>query len=385
MTMTMQEAERLVREGAVALQAGRAALARRHFEAVTATGRANVQIWAMLALACKQTGDPVAEEEALDALLALDPKVVRALVMKGDVRADAGGKSAAIRLYKEAIEAAAGQNLPSDLLAELGRAETMVHRLGDELVAELEDRLAAAGLTAGPRSARFQHSVELMAGKRRIYLQEPTAYYFPELPQVQYYDSADFAWVPAVEAATDSIRKELEAVLAADGLARFRPYMDSHIHGGANPNGALIDSYDWSTLFLVENGARDEAMIARCPRTWDAVQWAPLPDVAGIGPTVMFSLLKPGARIAPHTGMYNTRLICHLPLIVPPGCTFRVGNDVRAWEAGKLLIFDDTVEHEARNDGAEDRVVLIFDIWRPEISEQERTEVSALLTSQAAR
>jgi aspartyl/asparaginyl beta-hydroxylase (cupin superfamily) len=94
----------------------------------------------------------------------------------------------------------------------------------------------------------------------------------------------------------------------------------------------------------------------------------------------MFSLLRPGARIAAHTGMFNTRLVCHLPLIVPPGCAFRVGNEVRQWEEGKILIFDDTIEHEAWNEGSQDRVVLIFDIWRPELSEQERREVAAFLS-----
>ena len=63
--------------------------------------------------------------------------------------------------------------------------------------------------------------------------------------------------------------------------------------------------------------------------------------------------------------MQNTRLTCHLPLIVPPGCGFRVGNEVREWVEGKLLVFDDTIEHEAWNDSGEDRVVLIFDIGGP--------------------
>jgi aspartyl/asparaginyl beta-hydroxylase (cupin superfamily) len=125
-----------------------------------------------------------------------------------------------------------------------------------------------------------------------------------------------------------------------------------------------------------------EEVIARCPRTWEAVQAAPLPWIAN-SPTVMFSLLRAGARIAPHTGIHNARLICHLPLIVPPGCGFRVGNEVRQWEEGKLLIFDDTIEHEAWNESAEDRVVLIFDIWRPELSEQERREVAALFQGPA--
>jgi aspartyl/asparaginyl beta-hydroxylase (cupin superfamily) len=78
--------------------------------------------------------------------------------------------------------------------------------------------------------------------------------------------------------------------------------------------------------------------------------------------------------------MYNCRLICHLPLIVPPDCRFRVGNEVREWEEGKLLIFDDTIEHEAWNESDEDRIVLIFDIWRPELTEQERFELTALFS-----
>ena len=97
----------------------------------------------------------------------------------------------------------------------------------------------------------------------------------------------------------------------------------------------------------------------------------------------MFSLLRPGARITPHTGVHNARLICHLPLIVPPGCGFRVGNEIREWEEGKLIIFDDTIEHEAWNEGTADRVVLIFDVWRPELSDQERREVAALFAGPA--
>ena len=146
-------------------------------------------------------------------------------------------------------------------------------------------------------------------------------------------------------------------------------------------NKGLVENRDWSALFLCENGKPDEALIARCPATWAAVNEAPLARIPGWGPTVMFSLLKAGARIEPHTGMFNTRLVCHLPLLVPEGCTFRVGNEIRPWEEGKLLIFDDTIEHEAWNDSLEDRVVLIFDIWRPELSAQERDELTALLTN----
>jgi aspartyl/asparaginyl beta-hydroxylase (cupin superfamily) len=92
----------------------------------------------------------------------------------------------------------------------------------------------------------------------------------------------------------------------------------------------------------------------------------------------MFSLLRPRARIAPHTGVQNTRLVCHLPLIVPPGCGFRVGNEVREWEEGKLLIFDDTIEHEAWNPSDQDRAILILDCWNPHLSEDERAMICHL-------
>ena len=90
------------------------------------------------------------------------------------------------------------------------------------------------------------------------------------------------------------------------------------------------------------------------------------------------SLLRPGAHIPAHNGLINTRLICHLPVIVPPGCRFRVGNDEREWVTGKAWAFDDTIEHEAWNGSQETRVILLFDVWRPELTERERAAVIAL-------
>ncbi len=59
--------------------------------------------------------------------------------------------------------------------------------------------------------------------------------------------------------------------------------------------------------------------------------------------------------------MLNTRLICHLPLIIPDGCGFRVGNDTRDWKPGKMFLFDDTIEHEAWNTTNAPRYILTFD------------------------
>jgi aspartyl/asparaginyl beta-hydroxylase (cupin superfamily) len=93
--------------------------------------------------------------------------------------------------------------------------------------------------------------------------------------------------------------------------------------------------------------------------------------------------LAPHTAIPPHTGETNARLVAHLPLIVPPGCAYRVGYENRAWREGELLIFDDTIEHEARNDSDQPRVVLIFDIWNPLLQPAERRMVQTM--SAAAR
>ena len=95
-------------------------------------------------------------------------------------------------------------------------------------------------------------------------------------------------------------------------------------------------------------------------------------------PRVSLPALKPHTKIPPHTGVSNVRLVTHLPLIVPPGCGFRVGNDTRSWEEGKAWVFDDTIEHEAWNGSDQLRVVLIFDIWHPQLSQAERALITAM-------
>jgi aspartyl/asparaginyl beta-hydroxylase (cupin superfamily) len=92
----------------------------------------------------------------------------------------------------------------------------------------------------------------------------------------------------------------------------------------------------------------------------------------------MFSMLKPRTHIPPHCGVSNVRLVTHVPLIIPPGCRFRVGNDVREWVPGQAWVFDDTIEHEAFNDSDQLRAILMFDVWHPHLTEAERRMVTAL-------
>jgi aspartyl/asparaginyl beta-hydroxylase (cupin superfamily) len=381
MPLDPQQEQALLQQGLTALQQGRAGEARARLEQLTGAGSANPLSWLLLAIACRAAQDLDAEEAAVDRLLQFDPRSIRGLIMKADCRAAAGDQGAARQYFRTALGLAETTAVPSDAVGEVEHARQALSELEEEFHAKRGRMMTRRGFPPESWSPRFRHALELAAGKRRQYFQRPTVFTYPELPQIQYYDPADFDWSAKVEAQTATVRAELVEVLK-QGTDNFRPYIqasDGDVRLDANK--ALVENRDWSALFLCENGRPDEALIERCPRTWEAVNQAPLAKIPGFGPTVMFSLLKAGARIEPHTGMFNTRLVCHLPLIVPPRCTFRVGNDVREWKEGKLFVFDDTIEHEAWNHSSEDRVVLIFDIWRPELSEQERRELTALLSS----
>jgi aspartate beta-hydroxylase len=98
-------------------------------------------------------------------------------------------------------------------------------------------------------------------------------------------------------------------------------------------------------------------------------------------PEVMFSVLTAGSHILPHRGVTNTRVVCHLPLVVPEDCALVVGGERRAWREGEAVAFDDTYEHEAWNRGARTRVVLIVDVWNPHLTPAERDAVAALVAA----
>ena len=166
-----------------------------------------------------------------------------------------------------------------------------------------------------------------------------------------------------------------------DADSRFVPYIQREPNRPAFNERGLLDNPDWGAFFLIKDGVTVEANAALCPRTFAAISEIPLCRIDHRTPSVLFSLLRPGARIPPHHGFTNARLICHLPLIVPPQCALRVGNETRSWTEGEVVLFDDSIEHEAWNLSNEPRIVLIFDVWRPELSAEERDLVATVLAA----
>jgi hypothetical protein len=305
---------------------------------------------------------------------------LQATLARADDFAARGDVRAAVAFYQSALKSVRDVGgLDRDTIAQLQRAQAFVAGRVREFQQSLEQAVAHAHPADPVAALRLAHSLDMLKGERQVYQQQPSVLYYPYLAQRQYFEREEFEWVPALEAATPAIREELAALV--DEGADFRPYVENHPDRPNRDFHGLNDNPDWTALYLWRDGKVVEQNAARCPKTMTALENVPLSRIGSRTPAVLFSRLEPGAHIPPHSGMLNCRLICHLPLIVPNGCWLRVGNETREWEEGKLLVFDDSFEHEAKNPTGELRIILLFDIWRPELGEEERTAISAIFDS----
>ncbi|MBK1639909.1 aspartyl/asparaginyl beta-hydroxylase [Rhodothalassium salexigens DSM 2132] len=363
-------------EAFAALRRGDFRAAKQGLEVLAAATPSDVGVWMALAVAAQNLSDCALALTAVAHVLDLQPRNVAALLLKADLLAADGAPREAAAFYNAAVRVAPPPDRQSPAMArELARARDAADAARRRYEQGLHDALAAAGFLDDPR---YRQAHDILVGRAQVHVQQPLFFYFPGLPQRQVYDRAAFDWVPGLEAATASIAAEAEALLG--DTAAFRPYM----HAGDGPrltDSPLLDNPDWSACYLIERGRVVEDNARRCPATMAALAGLPLCKVDGNMPSVLFSLLRPGTRIEPHHGLFNTRLICHLPLIVPAGgedgkLGLRVGNTVCQWRRGETIIFDDSIEHEAWNETEAPRVVLLFDIWRPELTDRDRAFVA---------
>jgi aspartyl/asparaginyl beta-hydroxylase (cupin superfamily) len=286
----------------------------------------------------------------------------------------------------EAFGHALAQAPPDERIpAAMAKAVEHARQKAAEHQAKVEARLGAAippDLTA-PERRRMERFVSNASHRTRHFHQEPTDFHYPGLPEIEFHDRDLFPELDALEAMTDVIRAEFEALIAAEA-AEMVPYIQYPEHVPLAQWRELNENRDWTAIHLLQNGQPVPANAGHCPATMAALSKLPQPRIRGASPNAMFSLLAPRTRIPPHTGVANTRLVCHLPLIVPPDCGFRVGATTREWEVGKAFVFDDTIEHEAWNDSDELRVVLIIDLWAPALSASEREAVAAVIGAAGA-
>ena len=333
-------------------------------------------VWMKLSAMRKASGDLKGALAAVDRSLAINPLDFSALLYRAVLLDTLGDPSAGEEFGKALAQAPPDGQLPPPMLAPVlhARKRWQVHQraLEEHLSHSVPEHLSEQ------EKRRAERFISNNSRKTQHFHQEPTNFHYPELPEIEFHDRAHFPELKLFEAKTDDIRREFEALIAAEA-AEMVPYIQYPERIPLAQWKDLNKSRKWTAIHLLQNGERVDANARHCPITMEAISKLPQPEISGASPNAMFSLLAPRTKIPPHTGVANTRLVCHLPLIVPPGCGFRCGATTVEWRIGESFVFDDTIEHEAWNDSDELLVVLIVDLWAPALSAAERDAVAAII------
>lgn len=338
-------------------------------------------LWLRIAAMQRARGEPEAALDAVHRALTLAPLDFTALLMRASLLQRIGDAGAG-----EAWTHALAQQPDGELPPQLASAVAEAERHRSAWLAARENRMKTAMAEAERHASedgrrRIERFRSNVLRRTRHHHSEPTHFHFPELIEREFHQRGAFPWLDEVEDATVAIAEELQAVMGAE-RAELVPYIQYEEHQPLDQWRELNHNRDWTAIHLIKNGETIEENARHCSQTMALLGRLPQPRMPGSGPNAMFSLLAPHTHIPPHVGISNARLICHLPLVVPEGCWFRVGAETREWTPGNAFVFDDTIEHEAMNDSNSLRVVLIFDVWHPGLSEAERDAVAALIGSE---
>jgi hypothetical protein len=331
-----------------------------------------------LAAVTRAAGDTQGALEAVHRALAIAPLDFMALLMRATLleRLD---DPATDEAWSHALAQRPSGALPPQVAAVIARGEQRQKAWLDARERRMKQAAAAVAARADEDElARLDRFRSNILRRTRPYHSKPTHFHFPGLRELEFHPRRLFPWLEMLEAATETLASELQAVMAAE-RSELVPYIQYEVHQPLDQWRQLNHNPDWTAIHLLQNGSRVDSNARHCPQAMALLERLPQPSIPGASPNAMFSLLAPGTTIPAHVGVNNARLVCHLPLIVPEGCWFRVGAETRYWEKGRAFVFDDTIEHEARNPSDQLRVVFIFDIWHPDLSDVERETVAAMI------
>ena len=159
----------------------------------------------------------------------------------------------------------------------------------------------------------------------------------------------------------------------------------------------IKDRGTWDTLELysegipVVNQRSGKENCLHAPKTCELLQGIPLLADNCVGAS-SFSVMQAGTHVEPHSGPSNTRLRVHLGLDIPESTNIpnfkngdqqpesltqlRVGNEFLSWKNGEMIVFDDSYDHEVWHfhPSNRSRMVLIVDLWHPELTIQQIAE-----------
>ena len=374
--------------GLRALAEGRFVVAKVLLERAVEQEGGDVQLLKNLGVACIGAERLDEARFALDRALTLAPDFFVARLYLGYVLEKLGHEYAALKEYFPAVMTAQAKGRwlsPETTALPLRELVTGAMRFIDagrkrlfsDVLAPLREQHGAEAMR------RVEHCLDIYLGELPPNypnpLQKPKFLYFPDLPTTGYFARELFDWYGELERNVDVIRNEMLAVLQDEqGMEPFLKF-DSPDEVpkflGAGPQGAPA----WDAFFFYRHGVRYDENHERCPRTSAILEALPLVRIRAHAPEICFSVLAPGTHILPHHGVTNTRIVTHLPLIVPDNCAIRVGGEDHAWKEGQCVSFDDTFEHEAWNRSEQTRVVLIIDGWNPHLTAVETDAITRLV------
>jgi aspartyl/asparaginyl beta-hydroxylase (cupin superfamily) len=377
-----EEAVRANKAALQAMAAGDMPGAHRMLEGALELDRQDLRLWLNLAVVRRQLRDFEGAFQALREVLALDNRNFPALLMQAALLDSLGrGQEAATAYGIALVQAPPDEELDAPTRKAVARAREVHAKHIGELGNYIRERVGPArDALSGGEKRRLENFIDTTLRTRRRYRQEPMEYWYPGLPDIEFYERSEFPWLPEFEAATADIQRELGRILAEDE-AGFSPYIQYDDHLPLDQWRELNKNPRWSAFHFYDKGRANDERCARAPATIAAIRRLPQAEVDLRSPTAMFSVLKPKTRIPPHTGIANFRLVVHLPLVLPGGCGFRVGGETREWRIGEGWVFDDTIEHEAWNDSDETRIILICDVWSPRLSPEERAAIRAVIAA----
>jgi len=377
-TPLMESARELLRQG-------RVPEAERLYAEVLESMPQNVEAMSALGVASLRHGDVERAIALLGEAVRLAPDQAGARLHLAAALERAGQRHSAVLQYGRALHDAQSRGLwvnanttPVALRPMVERAVHLV-RIGqrealERTLAPLRSRFGRSALARVDQCVRIYMREEVPV--RPDPRQQPTFLYFPGLDAAPYADLSRFEWIEALEAQTDAIRAELMRLLP--GTAGRERVFDSEDAERLHLRGTDI-APSWNGYYFYRHGVRRDDNCNTCPATARALDRLPLTHVREHGPEVLFSVFTAGTHLLPHRGVTNTRLVGHLPLIVPGDCALRVAGELHVWRTGKVIVFDDTYEHEAWNRSSHIRVVLIFDVWHPGLTEAERIAVAEVV------
>jgi len=375
MTRTMAE-ETLEQAADRAAASGDFAAAKAKLEQAVLGEEASQLLWMKLSAMRKVSGDLHGALTAVESALALSPLDFSALLSRAMLLEALGDPMAGEEFGNALAQAPPDDQVADAMKPALARARQRWQAHQQALETKLVEVIPPS-LSADERR-RAERLISNRSRRTRAFHSEPRDYHYPGLPEVEFHDRELFPELEGFEQATADIRAEFNALIAAEA-AEMVPYIQYPERVPLAQWRELNHNPKWTAIHLLQNGFRVDRNARHCPRTMEAIAHMPQPHVRNASPNAMFSLLAPHTRIPPHTGAANTRLVCHLPLIVPSDCGFRVGATTREWRVGEAFVFDDTIEHEAWNESDELRVVLIIDLWAPALSTHEREAVAAII------